>query len=212
MTIPGIEAVIFDCDGVLFDTTRANTIYYNRLLERFGLPPMTPEQFAYCHMHTVDAAMRHLFEAKGLLEDAQAARQQGMGYSDLIPEMDMEPDLKGVLEALRPRRRTAVATNRSDTMDRVLQMHGLTGRFDLVVTALDVPRPKPAPDMLEKALDRFGLLPDQAVYVGDSALDEAAAAAAGIPLIAFRNPSLSAAAHVERLSDILPLIDGSPNG
>ncbi|MFZ7128213.1 MAG: HAD family hydrolase [Desulfobacterales bacterium] len=205
MIANGIQSVIFDCDGVLFDTTRANTLYYNRLLARFDLAPMTPEQFAYCQMHTVDASMKFLFEERGLLRAAQELRGR-MGYWDLVPEMDMEPDLVGLLDTLRPRFRTAVATNRSDTMNRVLEVHGLVGRFDLVVTALDVNHAKPAPDMLIKVLESFRIGPDQAVYVGDSELDETAARAARIPLIAFRNPALNAAAHVDRLSDILPLL------
>jgi HAD superfamily hydrolase (TIGR01509 family) len=201
-----IQTVIFDCDGVLFDTTRANTLFYNRLLGGLGLPEMTPDQFAYCHMHTADEALRFLFGDKGLTEAAQKLRRE-TGYRDLIPEMQMEPDLIEVLDALRPGRRTAVATNRTDTMQEVLEVHGLSGRFDLVMTAQDVERPKPAPDMILKVLAAFGLSPDQALYVGDSALDEAAAEGSGVPFVAFRNPSLRAAAHVERLSDILGLVE-----
>jgi phosphoglycolate phosphatase-like HAD superfamily hydrolase len=207
MSFSDIKAVIFDCDGVLFNTTRANTIYYNRLLNRFGLPDMTPEQFAFVHMQTVGVSMKYLFEGTEHLEAAEAARRE-MGYWDLIPEMEMEPDLKPLLDLLRPRRRTAVATNRTDTMGKVIEVHGLSGRFDMVVTSLDVDRPKPAPDMLGKILDTFSLSSCQAVYVGDSEVDEAAASAADMPFIAFRNRTLkTAAAHVDRLSSIAGLLD-----
>lgn len=208
MNFRNIQIVIFDCDGVLFDTSRTNTLYYNRLLERFDLPAMTPEQFAYCHMHTADAAVKYLFEGRGLLDAAQTARKK-MNYQDLIPEMEIEPDLISVLDVLKSRYKTAVATNRSDTMDQVLEVHDLVGRFDLVVTARDVDRPKPAPDMLLNVLETFGLIPAQAVYVGDSALDEEAASAAAIPFIAFRNENLQATAHVDRLTDILGLLDNT---
>jgi|GEM_PF-3964013 len=57
-----IEVVAFDCDGVLFDTEEANTAYYNNLLEPFGRPLMTPEQFAYVHMHTAEASIAFLFQ------------------------------------------------------------------------------------------------------------------------------------------------------
>ncbi|MGD8250663.1 MAG: HAD family hydrolase [Desulfobacterales bacterium] len=207
MSFSDIKAVIFDCDGVLFNTTRANTIYYNRLLNRFGLPDMTPEQFAFVHMQTVGVSMKYLFEETEHLEAAEAARRE-MGYWDLIPEMEMEPDLKPLLDLLRPRRRTAVATNRTDTMGKVIEVHGLSGRFDMVVTSLDVDRPKPAPDMLGKILDTFSLSSCQAVYVGDSEVDESAASAADMPFIAFRNRTLkTAAAHVDRLSSIAGLLD-----
>ena len=33
-----IKAVIFDCDGVMFDSIEANTVFYNRMLKRFDQP------------------------------------------------------------------------------------------------------------------------------------------------------------------------------
>ena len=45
------EAVIFDCDGVMFDTTEANMAYYNHILKHFGKPSMTPEQYLYAYAH-----------------------------------------------------------------------------------------------------------------------------------------------------------------
>jgi phosphoglycolate phosphatase-like HAD superfamily hydrolase len=93
-------------------------------------------------------------------------------------------------------------------MGKVIEVHGLSGRFDMVVTSLDVDRPKPAPDMLGKILDTFSLSSCQAVYVGDSEVDESAASAADMPFIAFRNRTLkTAAAHVDRLSSIAGLLD-----
>ena len=63
----------------------------------------------------------------------------------------------------------------------------------------DVPAPKPAPDILNRALAYFGIEAEEAIYIGDSSLDEQAARAAGIPLVAYRNPDLKAWRHVDRL-------------
>jgi HAD superfamily hydrolase (TIGR01509 family) len=204
-TPDGIRAVVFDCDGVLFDTTRANSAYYNRILAHLGHPPLTPEQFRFCHMHTVDRSLEYLFAPHGQVDRAQAYRRH-MGYRPFVPLMILEPTLRRLLARLGPPLRTAVATNRTDTMDAVLESHGLEGAFDLVVTSAHVAHPKPAPDMLLKVLDHFGLGPRQAVYVGDSEVDEAAAAAAGIPLVAYGNRRLKAAWHVERLAEVGALV------
>lgn len=206
-----IRAVIFDCDGVMFDTTEANTAYYNHLLQHFGRPPLTPEQFAYCHMHTVHNALDYLFADTGQLEEARAYRRRHMSYRDFIPLMALEPHLKPLLQRLRPRVRTAVGTNRSDTMEDVMTLHGLEGAFDLVVTAQDVASPKPAPDMLNRILAAFGLEPSEAIYIGDSSLDEQAAAAAGMPLVAYRNPALRAWRHIDSLAAVHELLEnGKP--
>ena len=169
---------------------------------------MTPEQFAYCHMHTVDNALKFLFEDAGQLEAALAFRRT-MGYRDFIPMMEIEPHLKPLLRRLRPGVQTAVGTNRTDTMDDVLDAHGLTDDFDLVVTACDVPAPKPAPDILNHALAYFRIDAGEAIYIGDSSLDEQAARAAGIPLIAYRNPELKAWRHVDRLDAVLDLLNST---
>jgi len=200
-----IKAVIFDCDGVMFDTTGANTAYYNRILNHLGRPELTPEQFAYCHMHTVGNALKFLFEDAGQLEAAHAFKRE-MGYREFIPMMAIEPHLKRLLRLLRPGTKTAVGTNRSDTMDEVLEVHGLTNGFDLVVTSRDVPAPKPAPDILNRVLDHFGIKADEAIYIGDSSLDEQSARAAGIPLVAYRNPDLEAWRHVDRLDTVHDLL------
>ena len=56
---------------------------------------------------------------------------------------------------------------------------GLEKAFDFVVTAADVGRPKPFPGPLLRVLDYFGIAPDQALYVGDSEVDEAAGKGSG---------------------------------
>lgn len=196
-----IKVAIFDCDGVMFDTQKTNMAYYNRILAHFELPPMTPDQFAYTHMHTVHASLDFLFTDADMRREADRVRQN-LNYLSLIRLMEMEPDLEPLLKKLRPGYKTAVATNRSDTMNRVLEEHGLEGYFDMVVSASDVARPKPYPDPLLKILKYFKALPEEAVYVGDSEVDEQAAAGAGIPLIAYNNSSLNAAFHIKRLQEI----------
>lgn len=200
------KAVIFDCDGVMFDTVRANTAYYNRLLTHFGKSDMTPAQFEYIQMHTVGESIAFLFGNDDLTQQAQEYRDT-IGYEPFYPLMEIEPDLKPLLKKLRPQFITAIATNRSDTIGRVLEVHGLEGYFDLVISSLDVPRPKPHPDPLLKVTDHFNIKPHQAIYIGDTRLDQEAAHAAGMPLIAYRNRSMAANAHIDRLNQLLPLLD-----
>ena len=196
-----IKVVAFDCDGVLFDTEKANKAYYNQVLNHFDLPAMTKEQFAFTQMHTVDQSLAYLFEDKATLKAAQIFRKS-MSYIPFLKFMEIEPYLKPLLDKLRPAFKTAIATNRTDTMDRVLVEHDLTEFFDLVVTASDVKRPKPDPEPLVKILEYFGLEPRQMIYIGDSELDELAAKAAGVPMVAYKNTFLSADFHIESLKEL----------
>lgn len=202
-----IKAVIFDCDGVMFDTARANTAYYNQLLNHFGKPDMTPAQFQYIQMHTVGNSISFLFGDDAETNQLVKAYRDAVGYEPFYPLMEIEPDLKSVLNQLKPHYITAIATNRSDTIGRVLEVHGLTDLFDLVVSCLDVPNPKPHPDPLLKVIDHFKLIPQQAVYIGDSSIDQEAAKAADIPLIAFGNREMTAYAHIDRMNELTPILE-----
>jgi len=196
-----IKVVAFDCDGVLFDTKKANMAYYNQVLSHFDLPVMTKEQFAFTQMHTVDQSLAYLFEDKTTLEAAQTFRKK-ISYIPFLKFMEIEPYLKPLLEKLRPAFKTAIATNRTDTMDRVLIEHDLTEFFDLVVTASDVKRPKPDPEVLVRIIEYFNLKPQHMIYIGDSKLDESAAKSAGVVMVAYKNRSLSADFHIESLKEL----------
>ncbi len=201
MTIPVYQAVIFDCDGVMFDTSDANRAFYNSVLVHFGKPLLTDTQFAYVHAHTVDDSIAYLFNTPEAVSEAHRFRK-AKSYLPFITDMLMEPDLVPLLTRLRPHCRTAVATNRTDTMNRVMEQFALTDLFDMVVCAQDVPNPKPAPDPLLKILTTFRLKPEQALFIGDSTVDQDTAAAAGVPFAAYGNPSLTADYHVRRLAEI----------
>jgi HAD superfamily hydrolase (TIGR01509 family) len=203
--LSAVTVVAFDCDGVMFDSSHANRAYYDDVLQYIGLPVMTAEQFKYAHMHTVDETLSYLIKDSQMLETAHRYRRQ-RSYLPFIRHMVPEPNLKSVLPKLRTRYKTAIATNRTDTMERVLVEHDLEGQFDLVVTAMDVQMPKPHPEQLLAVLTHFMIAPQQMVYIGDSLLDAQASQAAGVPFIAFQNSDLSADLHIEALSQIPPIL------
>lgn len=198
--------IALDCDGVMFDTEKANRAYYNDILSFFGRPPMSDEQFAYAQMQTVDRTIEMLFPAEKDYAGAQRFRKE-KGYGPYIKYMEMAPGLLELLAFLRTGFKTAVATNRTDTMHRVLDLHGIASYFDKVVTALDVARPKPAPDMLEYLLYYFGITPREMLYVGDSSVDETAARQAGVPFAACGNPALEADYHIHRLGAVKAIVN-----
>jgi HAD superfamily hydrolase (TIGR01549 family) len=206
MNMKHIKVVTFDCDGVMFDTAQANHVYYSHILQHFGSPALTDKQFTFVHMHTVAESMAYLFPDGATLAGAHEFRKS-MDYREYLGYLTIEPYLVSLLGKLRPQIKTAIATNRTDTMDRLLAEFNLDGYFDLVVTASDVMRPKPHPDALLKILDYFDCAPFQTIYIGDSQVDEMAAQAAAIPLVAFRNRELSSDYHIDTLKELEELLD-----
>ena len=196
-----ISAVIFDCDGVMFNSRQANINFYNHLLERYGVPLMDEDKVAFVHMNTAEESVRYIFDGTPFTDEAQAYRMQ-MDYTPFIKDMVIEPGLKNLLGKLKPRVGLAVATNRSNTIDQVLDQNGLSGFFDIVVSSLDVENPKPHPESVHKILDFFDIGPDRAVYVGDSLIDLDTAKAAGVCFIAYGDGNLDAALKATSMGEL----------
>jgi HAD superfamily hydrolase (TIGR01509 family) len=203
----GIAGIIFDCDGVLFESRAANLSYYNTILTAFGENPVDAadaERAQLCHTAASPEVFRVLLGAERATAALEAARQ--LDYRRFIPAMQPEPGMASVLAALSQRLPLAVATNRGSSMHEILAHFDLAGCFQAVVTSRDVPRPKPYPDMLLEAARQLALEPAQLLFVGDSELDQAAAAAAGIRFAAYRNglqADLQLSSH-HQLLDLFP--------
>jgi HAD superfamily hydrolase (TIGR01549 family) len=117
-----------------------------------------------------------------------------------------EAHLIEFLEFLRPRFRTAVATNRTTTTKKVFEYHELTDFFDIIVSAQDVARPKPHPDQFLKIFQHFGIGPAEVLYFGDSTVDQEFTRNCGVQLVAFRNPALDAHYHLDSFAQAPELI------
>lgn len=196
-----LSALIFDCDGVMFDSKQANINYYNYLLSRFNLPPLGEEDFEFVHSHTSDECVKHLFR-KTLHVDKALAYKAEISYTPFIREMIIEPGLMDLLISLKPFCALAVATNRSDTITEVLKTFKLDACFDIVVSSLDVQNPKPHPEPIIKILDYFGINPEEALYIGDSDVDSQVCQASGVSMIAYRNRGIEAPFYADSILDV----------
>jgi HAD superfamily hydrolase (TIGR01509 family) len=201
-----LKLIVLDCDGVMFDSKYANCMYYNHLLTHFGLAPMDESEEEYVHMNSVTDSVRHIFRhySKPTPEEIAAFRQLGE-YTPFLQYMRIEADLVDFLEITSKKYHLAISTNRTNTMIPLLKSYGLEAYFGKVVTAATARRPKPAPDGLLEILAYFDCTPDEAVFIGDSIIDEQHANSCGVPLIAFKNPNLRAAYHANSFFEVLRL-------
>ena len=202
-----LKTIIFDCDGVMFQSKEANRNYYDALLARFGHPPMDAEELEFVHIHNVTDSIARIFRnhPQTELADVHLYRKQ-LSYHPFLKYMEIEPDLVSFLEHTRPQYNLAIATNRTDTMDALLEEFRLQGYFGKVMTASNSRRPKPAADPLLEILDHYSCSVDEAIFVGDSSVDEATARNCGMRLIAFRNPDLAGHYHVQSFTELLGLL------
>jgi HAD superfamily hydrolase (TIGR01509 family) len=184
----GFAAVVFDNDGLLLDTEEAWTRAEEALFERHG------RTFALEHKRDLLGTAPATTAAK--LEDLLDLPGRGRALVAELRRLVMEEVLRGVpprpgalelLEAVRAAGLpVGVASNSArEFVERVLSVAGLRdGYFDVVVTSSDVEHPKPAPDIYLAACAALGAAPERAVALEDSAIGVAAAAAAGMYVVA----------------------------
>jgi phosphoglycolate phosphatase len=202
-----LQVLIYDCDGVLIDSSLANQAFYNHILAHFGLAPLTPEQWDYVKPLAAPDALAWLFQESPWLAAAQEY-QKTVDNTPFLPLILAEPDLTETLTLLRPGYRLAIATNRGKSLLPVLEHCGLKPFFEYTVSSLDVQHPKPHPECLNRILQHFDITPVQACYIGDSDLDREVSARAGVLFGAYQNPSLQAAFHLQNHADLWRLLRG----
>jgi phosphoglycolate phosphatase len=196
-----IELVMFDADGVLFESDSSNVAYYNAIFSQLGEPVLdrAEEIAAISYAAEQVFALRARDDAARLEQMKQVARTLDPApfLRLLRPPFELRPFLLGLKRSFK----LALATNRSATVPALVEHLNLAGVFDAIASARDRVRPKPAPDILELCLERAGVAPEHAVYVGDSAIDIDAADAAGTGFIAV-GQRIEHAARIESLADL----------
>ncbi|MEU4778928.1 HAD-IA family hydrolase [Micromonospora sp. NPDC023633] len=177
----GVRAVVLDLDGVLVDSLavarEAFALAYAEVVGG-GLAPVEE----YCrHPGRYLPEVLELMGLPAALAGPFVRESNRLAHR--VTPVDGAPELLGTL-----RRRgigLAVATGRSGVRAR-----DLLGRLDLlplvdhVVGSDEVPRPKPAPDIVRRALRLLGVGPGEALMVGDAPSDLASARAAGVVAVA----------------------------
>jgi len=204
--MPMLKTIIFDCDGVMFDSRNANIHYYNFLRQHFGGKEMDEAEIDYVHVHNVYDSVTHIFRHHPAqrLDEVHSFRKTH-SYLPFLRFMKMEPDLLPFLAATRDRFNLAIATNRTDTMLPLLEEFGLSGYFGKVMTADNARKPKPAADPLLEITEFYNCTVAESIYIGDSHIDEETAKNCGMRFIAFKNRLLNANYHVDCFGEILDL-------
>ena len=202
-----LRCVIYDCDGVLFDSLESNRQLYNDFCLHFGRPPLTEEELRFVHTHTVFEALHAIL---GHDPHQEKAALDFWKRVDILPYLDllkMEPYLLETLAFLKDRGIIrAICTSRSTTMKPIMEKFHLGPYFEMVVTALDVRNPKPHREAIDKIVEAFRLDRGKTILVGDSLNDQQTAQSAGILFAAYKNKGIDGDFFIDdhrRMMDLL---------
>lgn len=180
----GIQGVLFDWDGTLLNSYRADSSAYLAMFRAMGIPWGLDELAQHYSPNWY-----RVYRAAGLPRARwdEADRLWRMQYARHRPRL-----LGGVRQMLkRLRRHHHLGLVTSGDRDRVLlqlRAFGLTRLFAARVCSGDTLRRKPHPDPLRLALQQMCLEPSACVYVGDSPEDLEMARRAKVRAIAVLGP------------------------
>lgn len=191
------RAVCFDFDYTLGDSTDSIVAGFQHGLTQLGWP--CPDREA------VRATIGYLLEDAYTMLTGDDSPENRAKFRPLFLEAAMErqreetvlfPGAAELLRGLHARgvKLGVVSTKRRDTLEIILQRHGVLDTLELVVGSSDVKKPKPDPEGLHIALERLGVAPRQLLFCGDTVLDAGAANNAGTDFAAVLNGTTPASA------------------
>jgi HAD superfamily hydrolase (TIGR01509 family) len=181
-----IDAVIFDCDGVIVDCVReshqaivdvlgkrGHALSFDEAKARFlGQPPGAVVAYA------IEQRVADVATLKAEIEDRYMQIARG--------KLRVMPGAMVMVGSLASRALIALAASSSQRKTRfTLGEVGFSGAFPVVVTSDDVGKPKPAPDAILLCAKRLGVEPEKVLYVDDAPVGIEAARACGAMSIGY---------------------------
>jgi HAD superfamily hydrolase (TIGR01509 family) len=183
-----IKAIIFDLDGLLADTECLHCRAYQMALLEHDIE-LREADYAE-HWIRFGKGIGDWLTMQGLELDPQALRlRKSTHYLDLLAS-SLQP-MDGALELLKAwhgKRKFALASSSyRDAIDGVLAGLGMAHFFEVIVSGLDVPQVKPAPDIFLKAARDLDVEPAECLVLEDAEKGVMAAHLAGMRCVAVPN-------------------------
>ena len=190
-----MDAFIFDMDGVLVDSEPIHSRTKLETLQHFGLF-FDERELVHYMGRTTKALFSDVLAASArqqLSVDEMVAYKHACYLAHLRQDDSIQPiaGTRKLLEALREREiPLALASSAGRVViEAVLEKFGLQDYFQSVLSGADLPQSKPDPAVYLLSAERLAVQPADCVVLEDAASGVAAAKAAGMYCIAYRNPS-----------------------
>ncbi|WP_241664102.1 HAD family hydrolase [Oecophyllibacter saccharovorans] len=217
---PGLELVIFDCDGVLVDSERIGAEATSAFVSKLGLA-MTPQEAHDAFLGLASPQVVEILQEKlGRKLAPETIRARDQALEDRMhltppPPIPGALDLLAGLQALKVPMRVG-----SNSLPHEMEMkfrHADMERYfppGNIHSATALGHPKPSPFVYEQAARAAGVPPERCVVIEDSDAGAEAALKAGMSCLLLRPegrklPPWWPAPHFQRissLSEALPLI------
>jgi len=185
------RAYLFDLDGTLVDTAPDIHNALNHALRERGYPEIEESLTRHFIGHGGRALIRAALAHHRLPEtQAETMLEAFLDYyaNHIADHSQPYPTVISTLEALQAKgAQLGIVTNKNSRLTGLLvDALNLRQLFGSIISGDTAARPKPAADPVHMALTELGVVPEQALFVGDSTTDVEAARAAGTAVVCVR--------------------------
>ena len=185
-----IKAVIFDMDGLMFDTEALFSIVQTKINKKRGKDFTLEIQNKMMGRKPIDA-IKIMLKELGIDEDPESvARERDAEYLELLKtDSRAMPGLLEFLDILNKHNiRKAIASGSYHLwIDTLLERFKMKDQFEAVVSGEDVKVAKPDPEIYIKTVHKLGLRPEECLVLEDAVNGIKAAKAAGCITVAIPN-------------------------
>lgn len=185
-----LKAVLFDMDGVLFNSMPNHAEAWHKTMAKFGFTLSREE--AYMHEGRTGAGTINIVSLRERGHEAteEEIKQIYQAKSELFNQYPLAERMPGALEVLTKIKEAGLTpmvvtgSGQTSLLDRLNKNFPNIFQRELMVTAFDVKYGKPNPEPYLMALKKGGLQPNEAIVVENAPLGVQAGVAAGIFTIA----------------------------
>ena len=185
-----LKAVLFDMDGVLFNSMPNHAEAWHKTMAKFGFTLSREE--AYMHEGRTGAGTINIvsLRERGYEATEEEIKQIYQAKSELFNQYPLAERMPGALEVLTKIKEAGLTpmvvtgSGQTSLLDRLNKNFPGIFQRELMVTAFDVKYGKPNPEPYLMALKKGGLQPNEAIVVENAPLGVQAGVAAGIFTIA----------------------------
>ncbi len=205
MSLPNIEAVLFDLDGLLVDSEQAWNRARQELAIEFGKIWSESQQRAQAGVHT-EVWVSHVRACIGGVLSTEEVQKRIVSSMEAYYLAGEVPLLEGAQECVRfctQRFKTALASGSPRRLiNAALKGAGWETTFDEVLSSDEVANGKPAPDVYAEVLRLLGVRPEAALVLEDSGAGIRSGKAAGCFVVAVPNPETNPGPTALALADL----------
>jgi HAD superfamily hydrolase (TIGR01509 family) len=186
-----IKAVVFDFDGLIFDTETPEYLSFQQIYQSYGIEL---ELAVWSRWVGTDSSAFNpydfLDECVGRSLDREQIRsRRKITYNSLIAKEKVRPGVEAYLKAAKQlglKVGLASSSSRLWVMDYLNQLD-LTAFFDCIRVREDVGQVKPDPELYLQVLNKLGVAPSEAIALEDSPNGALAAKRAGMKCVIVPN-------------------------